>query len=260
MGRTAAGVKGISLSPADIVVGMVVVRREGTLLVVAAKGYGKRSAISDYRITSRGGKGIITLKTTEKVGKMIALMDVLDTDDLLICTANGHVIRERIEDIKVIGRNTQGVRLIRLNENDEVADAARVVREEETSIGEEESGKAENETPAAGKEEIAEEEKKDKTKKPEESGKYPKPKKSEGKVPVKTAKKPEKPKTAAKTAKKTTKPRAGKNQKGKSQGTRAGGEAVKSKKPAAKTKGGSKQVKTAKKQPGGGKTKKKQSK
>ena len=146
MGRTAAGVKGITLAPKDIVVGMVVVRREGTLLVVANKGYGKRSAISDYRITSRGGKGIITLKTTEKVGKMIALMDVLDTDDLLICTANGQVIRERIEDIKVIGRNTQGVRLIRLNENDEVADVARVVREEESDLGAESGDKKDDST------------------------------------------------------------------------------------------------------------------
>ncbi len=131
MGRTAAGVRGIRLTDGDEVVGMVVVRREGTLMVVTDKGYGKRSLISDYRVTARGGRGIITMRTTPKVGHMIAIMDVLDTDDLLLITAKGLVLRQRIQDIKVIGRNTQGVRLIRLKEEDRVADVARVVREEE---------------------------------------------------------------------------------------------------------------------------------
>lgn len=134
MGRTASGVRGILLAEKDEVVGMVVVRREGTLMVVTDKGYGKRSAMSDYRITSRGGKGIITIKTGPKIGSMIAIMDVLDSDDLLLITAHGQVIRQRINAIKVIGRNTQGVRLIRLDEDDKVADVARVVREEETSV------------------------------------------------------------------------------------------------------------------------------
>lgn len=132
MGRTAAGVKGITLSPKDVVIGMVVVRREGTLMVVTSNGYGKRSAISDYRVTSRGGKGIITLKETPKVGYLLAIMDVLDADDLLLITAKGLVIRQKVEDIKVIGRNTQGVRLIRLDDEDTVADVARVVREEDS--------------------------------------------------------------------------------------------------------------------------------
>ena len=131
MGRTAAGVKGITLAKKDRVVGMVVVRRDGTLLVATDKGYGKRSDITDYRITGRGGKGIITLKTTPRIGNMIAIMDVLDEDDLLIISAKGLVIREQINDIKVSGRNTQGVRIIRLAEDDEVADVARVVREED---------------------------------------------------------------------------------------------------------------------------------
>jgi len=131
MGRTAAGVRGIRLSADDVVVGMVVCRREGTLLVVTDKGFGKRSLISDYRVTRRGGKGIITMKTNAKNGCMITIMDVIDTDDLLIITSNGQVIRQRIEDIKVIGRNTQGVHLIRLSENDQVADVARVVRTED---------------------------------------------------------------------------------------------------------------------------------
>lgn len=131
MGRTASGVKGITLAKGDRVVGMVVVRRESTLMVVTDQGYGKRSPISDYRITGRGGKGIITIKTCEKNGHMIAIMDVLDTDDLLIITTKGQVIRQRMKEIKVIGRNTQGVRLIRLNEGDQVADVARVIREDE---------------------------------------------------------------------------------------------------------------------------------
>ena len=131
MGRTASGVKGISLAKGDEVIGMVVVRRDGTLMVVTSKGYGKRSSISDYRITARGGKGIITLKTSRKVGHLLAIMDVLDSDDILLITAKGLVIRQKVEDINVIGRNTQGVRLIRLDDDDKVADVARVVREEE---------------------------------------------------------------------------------------------------------------------------------
>jgi len=130
MGRTAAGVKGISIDSDDFLVGMVVVRREGTLLVVTDRGYGKRSSISDYRVTSRAGKGIITLRTTEKVGNMIAMMEVLDEEDLLIITEKGKVIRQNIGKIKVIGRNTQGVRLISLNDADKVADVARVVRDD----------------------------------------------------------------------------------------------------------------------------------
>lgn len=130
MGRNAAGVRGIKLGSDDKVVGMVVCRREGTLLVVTDKGYGKRSSIGDYRVTRRGGKGIITIKANEKVGRLIAIMDVIDSDDLLMITSNGQVIRQKIEDIKVIGRNTQGVRLIRLVQNDTVADVARVVRDE----------------------------------------------------------------------------------------------------------------------------------
>ncbi|MBN2029111.1 DNA gyrase subunit A [bacterium] len=129
MGRTASGVKGITLSRGDRVVGMVVVQRETTLLVVTDKGFGKRSAIADYRVTARGGKGIITLKTNAKVGKMIAIKDVMDSDDLLIITGKGIIIRQMIENTKVIGRNTQGVHLIRLEKDDYVADVARVFRE-----------------------------------------------------------------------------------------------------------------------------------
>ncbi len=130
MGRAAAGVRGITLSEGDEVVGMVVASREDTLMVVTESGYGKRSLISDYRITARGGRGVVTLKITPKVGDMLAIMDVMDSDDLLIITSKGLVVRQKISNIKVIGRNTQGVRLIRLQEGDRVADVARVIREE----------------------------------------------------------------------------------------------------------------------------------
>jgi DNA gyrase subunit A len=131
MGRAAGGVRGIMLAGKDEVIGMVVIRREGTLLTVTENGFGKRSDISDYRVTSRGGKGIITLKVSEKVGRMIAIMDVLDTDDLLLISAKGQILRQKVEDIGVTGRNTQGVRVLRLKSGDKVADVARVVREEE---------------------------------------------------------------------------------------------------------------------------------
>ena len=131
MGRSAAGVKGISITGENEVVGMVAVKREGTLLVVSEKGYGKRSEISDYRITGRGGKGIITLKTLDKIGKMIALMEVVDEDDLMIITAKGIVIRQSVGQIRTISRNTQGVRLIRIGEDDRISDVARVVKTDE---------------------------------------------------------------------------------------------------------------------------------
>jgi DNA gyrase subunit A len=135
MGRTATGVKGISIEGDNEVVGMVVVKREGTLLVVSEKGYGKRSEISGYRITNRGGKGIITLKTTPRIGKLIALMEVVDDDDLMIITAKGIVIRLRVSQIRTIGRNTQGVRLIRIGEDDWITDVSRVIKEENNVEG-----------------------------------------------------------------------------------------------------------------------------
>lgn len=131
MGRTATGVRGINLSKGDIVVGALVIKRQGTILVVTENGYGKRSDINDYRITRRGGKGIITVKTSEKVGKMIAMMEVVDSDELVIISTKGMVIRQSVKDMRVMGRNTQGVRVIRLNEEDSIADIAKVVPEEE---------------------------------------------------------------------------------------------------------------------------------
>jgi DNA gyrase subunit A len=131
MGRTATGVRGIRLGKGDIVVGLLVIKKQVSILVVTQKGYGKRSDINNYRITHRGGKGVITVKTSEKVGKMIAMMEVSDTDELVIISTKGMVIRQSVKDIRVMGRNTQGVRVIRLKEGDSIADIAKVVTEEE---------------------------------------------------------------------------------------------------------------------------------
>ena len=130
MGRSARGVRGVTLEADDCVIGMVVVVREGTLLVVSEKGYGKRSPISDYRVTRRGGKGIITMRCTEKTGKVIAIKEVVDDDELMVISQQGTVIRVPIKGISVIGRATQGVRIINLREGDRVMDVARFVKEE----------------------------------------------------------------------------------------------------------------------------------
>ncbi|MGE5401743.1 MAG: DNA gyrase subunit A [Bacteroidota bacterium] len=131
MGRTATGVRGVNLGKGDAVVGLIVINRASTVLVVTDKGYGKRSDLEDYRLTHRGGKGIITIKTSDKNGKMIAMREVNDNDELVIMTEQGMIIRQSVKDLRVMGRNTQGVRLIRLNEDDSIADIARVISEEE---------------------------------------------------------------------------------------------------------------------------------
>ena len=128
MGRGTRGVRGISLEEGDEVVCMVVVQDgESTLLTVSAKGYGKRTGVSDYRLTRRGGKGIINIRTSERNGKVVAVRGVVDEDELMIVTLNGILIRQPIGEISSIGRNTQGVRLINLDDDDEVMDVARVV-------------------------------------------------------------------------------------------------------------------------------------
>ncbi len=131
MGRPATGVKGIELEKNDEVIGMVVIRREATLLVVTERGMGKRSELSDYRVQYRGGKGIITLKRTDKTGDVVALQEVIPGDQLMIITRHGVIIRSPVDDIRVIGRNTQGVKVINLDDKDTVQDVARVVEEEE---------------------------------------------------------------------------------------------------------------------------------
>ncbi len=141
MGRTATGVRGVRLSKGDIVVGLLVMKRQDNILVVTENGYGKRSDINDYRITKRGGKGVITVKTSDKVGKMMAMMEVVDGDELVIITTQGMVIRQSVKEIRVMGRNTQGVRVIRLNEGDKIADIAKVVPEEDEEAGTNGNGK-----------------------------------------------------------------------------------------------------------------------
>ncbi len=134
MGRTAAGVRGVTLGgPTDEVVGMISVNNpETTVLVVSEKGYGKRTDIEDYRITNRGGKGVKTINVTDKTGELVAIKDVTDQDDLMIINKSGIVIRIAVSELRVMGRATQGVRLISLKGDDEIASITKVVREEET--------------------------------------------------------------------------------------------------------------------------------
>jgi DNA gyrase subunit A len=131
MGRAARGVKGVTLEKGDVVLGMVVIKRAGTVLVVSENGYGKRSPISDYRVTKRGGKGILTMRCTPKTGKLVTMKEVVDQDELMIISEHGVVIRCPISGVSVIGRATQGVRLMNLEKGDRVVDVARVVTEEE---------------------------------------------------------------------------------------------------------------------------------
>jgi len=128
MGRTASGVRGIKLgSGSDEVIGMVAVEdQKEDILVVSEKGYGKRSKIDNYRITNRGGKGVKTLNITEKTGELIAMKGVLDTDDLMIINRSGLTIRVAVSELRVMGRTTQGVRLINLKEDDSIAAVAYV--------------------------------------------------------------------------------------------------------------------------------------
>jgi DNA gyrase subunit A len=131
MGRDTTGVKGVELSEGDEVKGMVVIKRDATLLVVTAKGMGKCSPIEEYRVQRRGGKGILTLNRTEKTGEVVALKEVLPDDELMLITKQGIVIRMPVKGIRVSGRNTQGVKLVHLDDGDIVCDVARVVIEDD---------------------------------------------------------------------------------------------------------------------------------
>jgi len=133
MGRNASGVRGVTLADEkDEVIGMVAVNNlEENILVVSEKGYGKRSELEDYRITNRGGKGVKTLTVTEKTGNLVAIKSVTDTDDLMIINRSGVAIRISVEDLRVMGRAAQGVKVINLRADDEIAAVAKVVKEEE---------------------------------------------------------------------------------------------------------------------------------
>ena len=139
IGRTASGVRGITLgSETDAVVGMISVENESEdVLVVSENGFGKRSSIGDYRITNRGGKGVKTINITEKTGKLIAIKNVDDTNDLMIITQNGLAIRLPVAQLRIMGRAAQGVKLINLKDNDIIASVARVINSDDSESGSE---------------------------------------------------------------------------------------------------------------------------
>ena len=133
MGRNASGVRGIRLAnEKDAVIGMIAINdKSRNILVVSENGYGKRSELEDYRVTNRGGKGVKTINITDKTGGLIAMKDVSDNDDLMIINKSGLVIRLAVETLRVMGRATQGVRLINLKGNDSIAAVAKVEKSED---------------------------------------------------------------------------------------------------------------------------------
>ena len=142
MGRTASGVRGITLKDeTDEVIGMVTVNdMESEILVVAENGYGKRSSLDEYRITNRGGKGVKTLNITEKTGKLISINSVTDADDLMIINKSGLTIRMAVEDLRVMGRATQGVKLINIKGNDSIAAVTKVMKDDVAEVELDEDG------------------------------------------------------------------------------------------------------------------------
>lgn len=154
MGRTASGVRGITLaSDKDEVVGMICVESEdANVLVVSSNGYGKRSEVADYRITNRGGKGVKTINVTDKTGDLISMKNVTDEDDLMIITKKGITIRMHVEELRVMGRATQGVKVISLRGNDEIAAVAKVYRDRDEE-GEEGGAEGEDGATASNEEE-----------------------------------------------------------------------------------------------------------
>ena len=162
VGRTSIGVRGIDLSEGDEVIGMIVVNdlEKDSVLVVSERGYGKRTAVEDYRITNRGGKGVITLNITDKTGDLIAIQSVTDEDGLMIINKSGVAIRMGLDELRIMGRNTQGVRLINLKNTDEIAAVAKVtmdkeVVEESEEISEAEGAESESQaTPSVNPEET----------------------------------------------------------------------------------------------------------
>jgi DNA gyrase subunit A len=135
MGRATEGVRGIHLTGDDVVVGMVVVRENSTLLVVSENGMGKRTEVDAYRLQKRGGKGVINLKTSAKTGMVVSIKAVAPDEQLMLITRKGVVNRQHVEAIRVIGRATQGVKLMNLDEGDVVMDVARVVIEDDAEEG-----------------------------------------------------------------------------------------------------------------------------
>jgi len=151
-GRKTMGVKGISLSSdVDYVVGMLLVKREGTILVATEKGYGKRTEVLQYRTQTRAGKGVLTMRCTDKTGKMVNIMEVVDSDDLIVITDSGVLMRQPVKDIRAIGRVTQGVRLVKLDDGTNISSITRVISEDTATSKEEDKqisiDTSESETP-----------------------------------------------------------------------------------------------------------------
>ena len=146
VGRTSIGVRGITLEDNDEVIGMIIANdlEKESVLVVSEKGYGKRTAVEDYRVTNRGGKGVITLNITEKTGKLIAIQNVTDEDGLMIINKSGVAIRMAVEELRVMGRNTQGVKLINLKGSDEIAAVAKVEMDKDMEDAEEQTEEGES--------------------------------------------------------------------------------------------------------------------
>ena len=142
------GVRGIRLSSSDdYVVGMLVVKREGTILVATEKGYGKRTDVIQYRTQTRGGKGVLTMSCTDKTGKMVKIMEVVDSDDLIVITDAGVLMRQPIEAIRTIGRVTQGVRLVKLDDGSSISSITRVMKEAEKKDSNNDEPKEDKESP-----------------------------------------------------------------------------------------------------------------
>ena len=135
MGRTARGVRGIRMAPDDRVIGMEIPTEGNTILTVSEKGYGKRTEIEEYRLQTRGGKGTINLRTVPKVGDVSGLLQVTGSEDIMLISDTGRIVRMRSEEVRVIHRSTQGVRLIDLDENEKLVGVARAEREEERENG-----------------------------------------------------------------------------------------------------------------------------
>jgi DNA gyrase subunit A len=157
MGRDTTGVKGVELGEGDAVVGMVVVKREATLLVVTELGLGKCSHIDEYRVQKRGGKGIKTVNRTERTGNVVALLEVLAEDEIMLITRGGQIIRSPVAGVRVAGRNTQGVKLMNLDMGDVITAVARVVPDD-SSEGDVEGGEEGDDTTPEGQLELNSEE------------------------------------------------------------------------------------------------------
>jgi DNA gyrase subunit A len=134
MGRQARGVRAMDLEEGDYLIGLLVVEKEGLILSISENGFGKRTDLEDYRLTGRGRKGVINMKTTNKVGKVVAVLSVRENTDLMIITKDGKIIRLESGEIRQAGRSTQGVRLVRMEEGDQVA-AASVIPDSEEENG-----------------------------------------------------------------------------------------------------------------------------